>query len=65
MEWRWIPGWEGHYQVSSSGFIRSVDRTIFPSRRPFLFTILAEDVGGPPGAVVPPRCSSNSGGGLR
>mgnify|MGYP001022094286 CR=1 FL=1 len=41
MEWRWIPGWEGHYQVSSSGFIRSVDRTIFPRGGPSCSRFLA------------------------
>ena len=27
-EWRDVPGWEGWYQVSSQGRVRSVDRTI-------------------------------------
>ena len=26
-QWRDIPGWEGHYQVSSQGRVRSLDRT--------------------------------------
>lgn len=27
-EWRWIPGYEGLYEVSSNGAIRSVDRVV-------------------------------------
>jgi hypothetical protein len=27
-EWRWVPGWEGFYEVSNYGSVRSVDRLI-------------------------------------
>ena len=40
-EWRDIPGYEGQYQASSYGRIRSLDRTLMykPSRRRKAFTI--------------------------
>ncbi|AER47718.1 NUMOD4 motif-containing HNH endonuclease [Mycolicibacterium goodii] len=27
-QWRPVPGWEGHYEVSNRGQVRSVDRTV-------------------------------------
>jgi len=36
VEWRDIPGWEGWYQVSNTGLVRSVDRTI-TSRRGYTY----------------------------
>ena len=31
MEWRDVPGWEGYYQVSDTGIVRSVDRLVTTS----------------------------------
>lgn len=28
MNWRWIPGWEGLYQVSDTGLVQSVTRVV-------------------------------------
>lgn len=32
-EWRWVPGWEGFYEVSNCGSVRSVDRCITQGSR--------------------------------
>lgn len=41
-EWRPIPGWEGFYEVSSEGRVRSVERTV--PNRPGVFMTLSARV---------------------